>query len=146
MMRCSTCMGLLISGQLSHASPTPSLSRSVCIGFGTLGQLSSTFWIPAKHPHSSHTQRWWCRTQIKILLSNWTVFTVSIDVFITSISLSVIVSVLLVDVGNGGTVITCITERSVSEFCWSLLETNRQLSWKKIYQYLYSIIAFIHMN
>ncbi len=60
-MRCSTCMGLLISGQLSHASPTPSLSRSVCIGFGTLGQLSSTFWIPAKHPHSSHTQRWCCR-------------------------------------------------------------------------------------
>jgi len=59
-------MGLLISGQLSHASPTPSLSRSVCIGFGTLGQLSSTFWIPAKHPHTSHTQMMMILLRLKV--------------------------------------------------------------------------------
>lgn len=41
-----TCMGLLISGQLSQASPTPSRSRSVCMGLGTLGQLSSTLGMP----------------------------------------------------------------------------------------------------
>jgi hypothetical protein len=39
-------MGLLISGQLSQASPTPSPSLSVCMGLGTLGQLSSTLGIP----------------------------------------------------------------------------------------------------
>lgn len=41
-----TCVGLLISGQLSQASPTASLSLSVCSGFGTFGQLSRMLGIP----------------------------------------------------------------------------------------------------
>lgn len=45
----STWVGLLISGQLSQASPTPSSSLSVCSGFGTLGQLSSPLGMPTRH-------------------------------------------------------------------------------------------------
>lgn len=43
-----TWLGLLTSGQLSQASPTPSLSLSRWSRFGTLGQLSKIFLIPAR--------------------------------------------------------------------------------------------------
>jgi len=43
-----TWLGFGISGQLSHASPTPSWSLSFWSGFGTLWQLSKMFFKPIR--------------------------------------------------------------------------------------------------
>ncbi len=82
-------------------------------------------------------------TQKKIILSNWTVITVSIDVVITSISLSVIVSVFLVDVGNGGTVITCITERISVRVLLIFIGNQPTVILKKNYINIYIVLIHI---
>lgn len=106
-----------MSGQLSHASPTPSPSRSSWSRFFTRWQLSRKFFSPDNQHEQTPKMGMtpyqkdkdiFCLNQIIKVLPSVHSLTISIHVVIACISEAIRISVSLVWVIHSDTVVTCI--------------------------------------
>lgn len=102
----NTWFGFGISGQLSHASPTPSPSRSSWSRFFTRWQLSRMFLIPYNNYGLTQKQKDKTWTDL-LLLCTWSL-TVSIHVIVTCVSEAIWICVSLIWVIHSDTVVACV--------------------------------------